>query len=263
MFRVFALAVLALLAPLEGGGVMLAARQIFLGRSAKAAAPTAKSYVQDGLVAMWDGIENAGWGQHDATATTWKDLIGSQNFTLAQSAAFEDDCVLGTASGNTITATINSWDWLSGTIWAGKTLTMEFVQRSLFARNNDNFPLTGGYGGIFFYNDSNNYGVNVLRGNRYVWGNTGWIRPALGTGKASFSVASSDGAPVRYYRDGGSQQTFGNPNYGFVVRPQLITRYPYMSFSGRLYAMRLYSRALTADEIAANYAIDKARFNLP
>lgn len=23
---------------------------------------TAKDYVQDGLVAMWDGIENAGWG---------------------------------------------------------------------------------------------------------------------------------------------------------------------------------------------------------
>jgi hypothetical protein len=28
-------------------------------------------------------------------------------------------------------------------------------------------------------------------------------------------------------------------------------------------AVRLYSRALTADEIAANYAVDKARFNLP
>ena len=26
--------------------------------------------------------------------------------------------------------------------------------------------------------------------------------------------------------------------------------------------IRLYSRALTADEIAANYAIDKARFNI-
>ena len=37
--------------------------------------PTAKNYVQDGLVAMWDGIENAGWGVHDATATTWVDLV--------------------------------------------------------------------------------------------------------------------------------------------------------------------------------------------
>ena len=30
-----------------------------------------------------------------------------------------------------------------------------------------------------------------------------------------------------------------------------------------VYNIRLYSRALTASEIAANYAIDKARFGLP
>ena len=39
--------------------------------------PTASDYVQDGLVAMWDGIENAGWGVHDPNATTWKDLTGN------------------------------------------------------------------------------------------------------------------------------------------------------------------------------------------
>ena len=38
--------------------------------------PTAKDYVQDGLIAMWDGIENAGWGSHDSDITIWKDLIG-------------------------------------------------------------------------------------------------------------------------------------------------------------------------------------------
>jgi hypothetical protein len=32
---------------------------------------------------------------------------------------------------------------------------------------------------------------------------------------------------------------------------------------GDYYSLRLYSRALTASEIAANYTIDKARFNLP
>jgi len=35
------------------------------------------------------------------------------------------------------------------------------------------------------------------------------------------------------------------------------------AFRGKIYCVRLYSRALTADEIAANYAIDKIRFNLP
>jgi hypothetical protein len=34
-------------------------------------------------------------------------------------------------------------------------------------------------------------------------------------------------------------------------------------YEGRIYCVRLYSRALTADEIAHNYAVDKERFNLP
>lgn len=36
---------------------------------------TAKSYVQNGLLAMWDGIENAGFGVHDPDATYWVDLV--------------------------------------------------------------------------------------------------------------------------------------------------------------------------------------------
>lgn len=38
---------------------------------------SARSYVNDGLIAMWDGIENAGWGVHDAAPTAWTDLIGN------------------------------------------------------------------------------------------------------------------------------------------------------------------------------------------
>lgn len=43
---------------------------------------TARDYVQDGLVAMWDGIENAGWGVHDDTATVWMDLVGGISPTI-------------------------------------------------------------------------------------------------------------------------------------------------------------------------------------
>ena len=45
----------------------------------------ASSYVQDGLVVQFDGIENAGSGAaHDDAATTWKDLSGNgRDGTLA------------------------------------------------------------------------------------------------------------------------------------------------------------------------------------
>ena len=43
----------------------------------------ASAYVQDGLVAQWDGIENAGAGQpHDATLAEWKDASGTHSFVF-------------------------------------------------------------------------------------------------------------------------------------------------------------------------------------
>ena len=36
---------------------------------------SAKDYVQDGLVCMWDGIENVDWGVHDPNTTVWVDLM--------------------------------------------------------------------------------------------------------------------------------------------------------------------------------------------
>ena len=65
---------------------MIAARGTMLGGEK---APTAKSYVQDGLIAMWDGIENAGWGTHDASATVWKDLAGNgYDLTVGSKSSF-------------------------------------------------------------------------------------------------------------------------------------------------------------------------------
>ena len=40
------------------------------------AAVASRSYVQRGLVAQYDGIDNADTGSHDSSATTWKNLTG-------------------------------------------------------------------------------------------------------------------------------------------------------------------------------------------
>ena len=36
----------------------------------------ADAYIQDGLLHMWDGIENAEWGLHDNNSLIWQDLVG-------------------------------------------------------------------------------------------------------------------------------------------------------------------------------------------
>ena len=49
---------------------------------------------------------------------------------------------------------------------------------------------------------------------------------------------------------------------GYIVLNSQSTT-DYDSLQGEMYCVRLYNRALMDEEIAHNYAIDKARFNLP
>ena len=65
-------------------GMRIIAVAAILGASAaqSARSETASRYIQDGLLACWDGVENAGVDVHDPSATVWKDLSGRYAFTL-------------------------------------------------------------------------------------------------------------------------------------------------------------------------------------
>ena len=52
---------------------------------------SAASYVQDGLVGLWDAEENAGFGQHDESPAIWKDLSGrGRDMTVTTSGRFTE-----------------------------------------------------------------------------------------------------------------------------------------------------------------------------
>ena len=38
---------------------------------------TAADYVSDGLILLYDGVENAGWGVHDDSAVSWRNLVAA------------------------------------------------------------------------------------------------------------------------------------------------------------------------------------------
>jgi hypothetical protein len=62
-------------------------------------AVTSSDYVQNGLIAHWDGIENVGRGQHSDATAVWTDLVGGRSFELF-SATIRDDSIVfsGTSS---------------------------------------------------------------------------------------------------------------------------------------------------------------------
>ena len=209
--------------------------------------PTASDYVQDGLIAMFDGIENAGWKTHDANATVWKDLSGNGNdvdVDLTQ-ASWEDGFL--NVTGTTCTR--------DEEITNIATLEVLFRDPRTSAYPNNNGP--------FFV-------LGEMKGPCCLW-----YSLIAGGAKSNSTAISSNQAKLR--------QTLASRSYTYSPRSYYVNGEPMPLYNPpktladavgckatavggnaiEIYHVRAYFRALTADEIAHNYAIDKARFNLP
>lgn len=233
---------------------MIAARQTFLGRCG-AKLPTAADYVQDGLIAMWDGIENAGLGVHDQNATVWKDLTGNGHDLALQSYTYWTDTACAKDSRS------------SGRLaYRNENLTNVLSIECVFDMRSE---VDNGQGRCF---------VQVQNSRSVMgWGLVG-IRsrgaPSVMMDTTSNVLISQFAASIVYapsesndaiYFNGSRASTVassGNWNLGSTLSVG-GTGSSSTTIVGKCHSVRLYSRAITADEIAANYAIDKARFNLP
>jgi len=230
-------------------------------------------YVQDGLVAMWDGKENAGVGLHDPNATVWKDLTRRSpdiNITSDEISWSNNACVRVGTGGKTIAyPNIDLSNPLS-------ERTIEFVVSAL------NLPLTTT---TAYYFSSMPTGGGSMR---ITWeGSTphlfytlrssgGKVDSGVGLetleNPASISLVgtgsqSSETRNYAYYYTNGIEIGRGLFGGDPIAAPALslfqdVRNWPSVN-TIRFHAIRFYSRALTAEEIAANYAVDKQRFNLP
>jgi hypothetical protein len=244
--------------------MLLGARQFFEKRGAPA---WTNPYVTDGLVAMWDGEWNAGGGVHDPNATVWKDLVAGIELTSK-----------------------------GGHLWAEKSCDVHEVwscsdkqAKIYFQTNFFDGPTTGG--GAYFVevvsnttsgNSKNIFGERAITLSIFTY--QSYVQAWLGNGNNSNSrlpYNTSGTASFACINDGGGQWThlcYANgaqtnsltrtSYYGVLARTEFIGiglgEYNAWGVAeGDYYCIRLYSRALTAAEIAANYAIDKERFNLP
>lgn len=204
--------------------------------------PSAHSYVQDGLVAMWDGIENVGWGTHDSSATTWKDLVGNRMLSIGSN-SFGDDCFLATAPvGASSSERIDLY-----------TGTLELVCEAN-PTSNSVFVRLGGY--------SNQYAIGM-----YYVKTTGKIGVGNPLKSSPFNVSTDRYCAYSY--DGSNSNAYvnglpslisdgGNRAYGTICIGGAGGRTG--SLNGKVFCTRVYSRVLSDSEIAANYAVDVQRF---
>ena len=221
---------------------MMSAQQIFLGRGGGGAkVPTASDYVQTGLVAMWDGIENAGWGVHDANATVCIDLVGG---VLSIDGAAQPTAFVTSNTGKKILNNIDT----------SADMTIEWLWRDAGTeRNCQVYTLTSNNALRYQVNDiSSSYATYQIR----YWNGTSQVSkyPMQKTIRGG-AITYSNGV-FSVYGDGVIKASYNDAVASDSIRTGISKNTAFNS-------LRFYSRALTAAEIAANYAVDKARFNLP
>ena len=252
-------------APLGGGGVMLINMRNAMLAGGKL---SAKSYVQDGLVAMWDGIENAEWGVHDATIIDWPSLIGNYVAKRNSTAniSWGDNCAMfpGQVGSyfNTQTRFGNPQSYTVECVFTVNGFPGAFCSPFSDCEGGGIGWQYTGYRNISFYwgkPPSGFYNGNFDGTNRVV--------PIFGEALSLSATASEISATLSYFKDGAPtfQQEYTGTrwnNLTFLIGVDAGDTGS-ASFDGYIHSIRFYSRALPADEIAANYAVDKARFNLP
>ena len=217
--------------------------------------PTARDYVQSGLVAMWDGIENAGWGQHHNDAPI--DLMGGVQL-IAYGSPVVTATTFDTPQGAYYYADIPAFK----DAIANRCFTFEAVLSDGLAVKNGIFSI--GNRGLWIYGNAsyNLETVNALA-TSYNQGFTSLKYTADG----AFRISIVGDTTLKVII-GGSERS---GNYGSLASMTGTRCYiggmnAVSAFSSALKSfrnIRLYSRTLTAEEIAHNYKIDKERFNLP
>ena len=239
-------------------------------------------YVTNGLVAMWDGIWNGGViGKHDGTmenrwidcangmeATTDCPGYGFGTLAFDGTYAVAERCLLCCTEWGAIADALNSVNF-----------TVEFVRGHDDARgymlselrNEETLEIwDNGNNSIYFR--VLGYGNVGHMGNGVTVGYGGVVESGAYTLSSSYSpdfslaIRSYKNAVLKRSTDSTKEPSLSYPSGTAplgVIGVGNMDHISWCRFTGRVAALRVYARALTADEIAANYAIDKARFNLP
>ena len=236
----------------RSGGKFL---KLFGDRKMMKTIPTARDYVQDGLIAMWDGIENAGWGIHSSDMILNDLLGGGAHIDFVNTS--RGDCSILFDGRDEQAGMLNEYQYINSQV-----LTIEFCV-SLNSTKNQCFIQLSGSGNRYtlvagVYNKSRElftgpnfspiYNISELK--------IGTVSIQYIVGSFQSTKAYNNGVELSHIRDEGFST---NNGLHYVGNRQNNTSF---AMSGEFFSMRWYSRYLTDAEISHNNEIDKARFNL-
>ncbi len=237
------------------------------------------NYIQDGLVAQWDGIENGGAGIHwDIAANGWKDLVGGLVLTKMGGEPTTD--TTGVSLGSKTKLQVYDQGGRAtavGKVIGGTVKTVEIVGRDCTS-GAQNFFLLAMDGTdssqtknrlLMWYTDSSAHilgSVAMPQSNGISWFNDNDFGLAA---DENFSAAIVQPSAAQCLRYSNGQQCGSVAVANVVARSDrnsaAISLHGWYGKEGSdqtayISAIRIYNRALTAQEIARNHALDAIRF---
>jgi len=235
---------------------------VFAGLVSTGWSYTASDYSQDGLLHQWDAIANVNAYTHSDSATVWKDLAGSLD------ANGPIDLYL-TENGSWGDSWLNA-DGLSATgrIASASCTTIEVVYRMTA------MPSGARTKSVLFHRGAsdrmclfwNRDGLNVP--SLLCQGNASWQRYITVKDDGLDHLVDMQPQPTFYYdkatTTGSSYVGGAEGNWSMTVSGRVCLGAATVAgdspWTGRIYAIRLYNRALSAAEVAEHMKIDRARF---
>jgi len=220
------------------------------------------SYLQQGLVAQWDGIENSMRGKHEANLSGWTDLSGNKHNleSFVPNMTWTDNALVFPANAYSIAARFISTTALGAGDYAAFDLSYEETSKSNKA------PCLFGFGnfkGLVLYHNGDNPSASssfFQFNNGQGWAGVSTLNQPhhayVGYGTTSSTVADEftfDGVGITERR-GNDTWYQGTSGLGYANNAN-------WAFHGKLYALRLYNRPLTQVEQKLNFAIDQVRFH--
>ncbi|HOE61659.1 MAG TPA: hypothetical protein PK251_14985 [Candidatus Latescibacteria bacterium] len=221
-------------------------------------------YVQDGLVAHFDGLRNAGMLQaHNGIATNWVDLSANGN-----------DAIL-------------KWDTVNGSRWATDGFTFEkgsyFEQLSDLTFTNtitiqvvcevDTNLLSTSWPQLVGAGDSDRCNIyvsvgsgkrltfkNANTGNTYIPGGAweGRFATAIRNGTQNILSQTGDGSEGATVTTSGGN--IGTHTWRIGAASSVLSTRLINYLTGKIQAVRIYDRVLTTEELLTNRALDDARY---
>lgn len=212
--------------------------------------PSGNPYITDGLIAMWDGEWNVGIGEHDSTTTVWIDLSGNGNDLEVNNVYchWENNCLRSDIVRRNIL--------FARSDKAFSYETCEFVMERM------EFPGLVSFSGMGDYKMFE-YDVSYVQ---FISPYTETVEGVVFPSKASCQCIYNGGSSVSAWINGlPMSRGTAMSNWTYATYKQNFgigggSSYQQYQMTGRIFAVRLYSRKLSEGELAHNLELDMARF---